>query len=227
VHVIAALRSVGSQSEDSPDGGFTLVELMVSLTITAMALTLVLPILTTVTTVISSTDSSSNASGYARDALLQLSSDLGSANFGNVCFPTTAQALVIGPCQYPDSGTTSGSTVRVLSNVNNSCEWIQWSVDPSTTDSTAGWLLQQSWVNGATSAAAAGPVVGPLANDFATQPLFTLDTSNFVIHVQLYLKGSIGNAPSAANHSAQSGSQSVFVQTSVTLVQSSQPVGSC
>ena len=224
---MAALRNICSRSVDSPDDGFTLIELMVAMTITAITLALIFPVLNTVTRVMSSTNSASNASAYARDALLQLSADLGSTNYDNVCFPTAAQALVIGPCQYPDSGLTNGSTVRVLSNVDNSCKWIQWTVDPSTTDSTAGWLLQQSWAQGATTAAAAAPVVGPLANNFVTQPLFTLDTSNSVMHLQVYLKGSIGNAANAPNYSAQAGSQSVFVQTSVTLVQSSQPVGSC
>ena len=229
------------------DEGWTVIELVSAMAITAVALALVIPVLVTVTHITNVSNSSSFASGQGRNAIRQLAADIGSANNNNECFPTLAsvgppattdQADVIGPCAYPDTASKNGSILRVLSNVNNNpfsstgCTWFQWRVDTSA-DATAGWLMQQSWpVNWvpADGTPPQVPLAGPLALDANGlnpngSPLFTLDSTGKIISVNLYVKGSTGNASSAPAHSSDS--QSVFLQTAVNLILSTLPVGTC
>jgi type II secretory pathway pseudopilin PulG len=244
------MRRLRQRATSERDEGWTLIELVTAMAITAVAMALVIPVLVTVTHVTNVSNSSSFASAQGRNAIRQLAADIGSANNNNECFPTLAypgpppnasagpppttdQADVIGPCQV--SPLKNGSILRVLSNVNNNpfsstgCTWFQWSVDNST-DATAGWLMQQSWPVGATTAAPAIPLAGPLALDAAGvnpngSPLFTLDSTGKIISVNLYIKGSTGNSSSAPAYSSDS--QAVFLQTSVNLILSTLAAGQC
>ena len=214
------------------DAGYTLVEIMVTLTVMAVALALIFPVLVTVTSVTSQTASSSNANAEARNALEQLTTDIGSTNANNVCFPSSTQLAVSTTC--PAGGTTYGNTLRALSNVFGTCRWLQWTVDPTTST-----LTQTTWPTTWTSGSATPvPVTlaGPVANVNSTlYPVFSMATTpvsasspltTSLVNIQLYLKGSTGTALNAAKYSA-AGTQYVFLQTSVSVLSSTLAAGSC
>jgi hypothetical protein len=198
--------------------------------VTAIALALIIPALVTVTSITSSSSSSSNANAEARNALQQLSTDISSANANNVCFPSSAQTAVSDSC--PTGGSTNGNTMRILTNVFNTCQYIQWTVD-----STTNALTQQSWPSSWTNASgtpAVTTLATPVVNSTST-PLFALATSavsgspsttTSLVNVQIYLEGSTGTAQAAPSYSKPN-TQYVFLQTSVPLLTSTQPSGSC
>jgi type II secretory pathway pseudopilin PulG len=207
------------------EAGWTLVELMIAMGIASIALVLIIPVLTSVNVVVNSGASSSNATAVARNGIRQLTADIGSANANNVCVPTSPTTMAVCPAGGIASGT--GSTLRVLSNVNNVCTWVQWSVSGNT-------LNQQSWpatsVSGTVTAPAV-PIVGGLANS-VSQPVFTLSSAVNSVDVQLVVRGSTRDANSAsstANTAAGTGSQTVSLQTTVNVLPSSTntPSGAC
>ncbi len=101
-------RGGAERSPRDREDGYTLIELLISMAVTALALTLLIPVIVTVSGVSNATGSSSNANAQARQALLQLSADVGSANSNNVCFPPTGQTAVSVTCP---TGGTSGNTM--------------------------------------------------------------------------------------------------------------------
>jgi prepilin-type N-terminal cleavage/methylation domain-containing protein len=224
------------------DAGWTLVELMATLVITSIALTLTMPIFSSVTRVIAQSNSSANASGQARNVLRQLASDVASTNQKNVCFPTTVQAATTSmpTCTIvaPVSGTSnpvvyakasSGQYLLVLSSVNygvSGCQWIQWSVDPTTQR-----LVQQSWAQASTTEPDSWsnpvPLVGYVSANVNSLPLFSLDTSIGIVTMDMTLQGSIGNSSNGSSFSIAQGSQAVELSTSVSVVQSTQPQDAC
>ncbi len=214
------------------DSGYTLVEIMVTLTVMAVVLALIFPVLATVTSVTSATNSSSNANAEARNAMQQLTTDIGSTNANNVCFPSAGQLAVSTTC--PSGGTTSGNTLRALSDVYGSCQWFQWTVDPTTST-----LTQLTWPTTWTSASTtpvAVAVAGPVANVNSTlYPVFSMATTPIsasspqttsLVNIQLYLKGSTGTAVNAPRYT-NGATQYVFLQTSVSVLTSVLAAGSC
>jgi hypothetical protein len=205
---------------------------MVTLAVMGVVLALIVPIIGTVTTVTSTANSSSNANAEARNALQQLTVDIGSTNANNDCFPASGQLAVSTTC--PNGGTTYGNTLRALSDVYGSCQWLQWTVDPATS-----MLTQTTWPKTWTSASATPlPVIlaGPVANVSSTlYPVFSMATTpvasgsastTSLVNIQLYLKGSTGTATAAAHYSNTS-TQYVFLQTSVSVLSSILAAGSC
>jgi prepilin-type N-terminal cleavage/methylation domain-containing protein len=215
--VIGRLRRYRSrldQRGEPGDRGYTLIEIMITLTLSAVAIALVAPILTTVTNVSSATNSVANGSAQARQAMSQLSADIGSATSNNVCFPSAA--LTVPPTSTCSSAGTSGYPLVVLSNVYGTCTWFQWNVNSSSQ------LTQQSAARGATSWSPTTVLAGPVSNN-SSQTLFSYDTTNSLMNIQLVLKGSTTTAVSAAT--AKPNSQSSDLQTSVALFTSSQSSG--
>jgi len=204
--------------ETREDRGYTLIEIMITLTLSAVAIALVSPILLTVTTVTSSTNSVANGSAQARQVMSQLSADIGSATANNVCFP--AAALTAPPTSTCTSAGTSGYPLVVLSNVYGACTWFQWTVNSSSQ------LTQQSAAKGATSWSPTTVLAGPV-NNSSSEALFSYDTTNSLMNIQLALKGSTTTALSATT--AKPGSQSSDLETSVALFTSSQSsnAGTC
>jgi hypothetical protein len=202
------------------------MEIMTALTISAVAIVLVAPILTAVISVSNGTDSSSNGNALARQAISQLTADIGSTTTNNVCFPTSV--LTTPPTSTCSSTTSSGTTqtsgypLVVLSNVYGTCTWYQWNLNSS------NQLTQQSAVKGATSWSSAVPLVGAVVNT-SSQSLFNLDTSNSVMNVQLVLQGSTGTAVNGSTSGNQTNVQTVDLETSVPMVTStsSSKAGSC
>jgi prepilin-type N-terminal cleavage/methylation domain-containing protein len=214
------------KQRERDDAGWSLIEIMVALTISAIAVVLIAPVLTTVVSVTNAANSSSNGNALARQAISQLSTDIGSTTTNNVCFP--AAALTTPPTSTCSSinanGTpqTSGYPLVVLSDVYGTCTWYQWNLDAS------NHLTQQSAVKGATSWGATVPLVGAVINT-SSQSLFNLDTTNSVMNIQLVLQGSTGTAVNGSTSGSQNGVQSVDLVTSVPLVTStsSSNAGSC
>jgi type II secretory pathway pseudopilin PulG len=212
--------------EDASDGGWSLIEIMVAMTLSAVAIALIAPILTTMTSVTNSANSVSNGSAQARQVMSQLSADIGSTTSNNVCFP--ASALATPPSStcssISASGTpqTSGYPLVVLSNVYGACTWYQWTVNSS------GQLTQQSAAKGASSWSVAAPLLNPVSNT-AAQTLFTYDTTNSLMNIQLVTKGSTTTSINGPTSGAKPNSQSVDLQTSVSLFTTSQSAnaGSC
>jgi len=230
-----------SRCRRARDEGFTLVEVLVAMVVTAISLVLIVPIFSSVTEVYANSNSSANASGQARNVLRQVAADVSSSNSNNVCFPTAAQAVTttMPTCdpniiEIPIPNTTpvvytkptTGQYLRVLSNVDNTCQWIQWSVDPTTQK-----LVQQTWPKSSATEPSgwASPVslVGYVAPNVDGQNLFTLDTSGLLVTVEVTLQGSVGNSANGTDFSTAHGSQAVELSSSVGLVKSSQPQGSC
>jgi prepilin-type N-terminal cleavage/methylation domain-containing protein len=207
------------------DAGMTLIELMTAMTLLAVALVLLVPVLTTVTSVTSATNSTANGTAQGRLVLQQLGSDIGSATSSNVCFPSAV--LATPPTTTCSSVQTSGYPLVVLSSVNSTatvpvCTWIQWNVNAS------NQLTQQSALKGAT--AWSSPVV--LSNSVvntASPSLFTFDTTNSLMNIQLLVRGANGTAFNAAAPSTRQGTQTIDLQTSVSLFTTSQSpaAGSC
>jgi prepilin-type N-terminal cleavage/methylation domain-containing protein len=210
-------RRLGQHGEPG-DGGFTLIEIMITLTLTALVIALVSPVLTTLTKVTSSTNSVANGSAQARQVMSQLSTDIGSATANNVCFPVAA--LTVPSTSSCSSVGTSGYPLVVLSNVYGACTWFQWTVNSSSQ------LTQQSAARGATSWSPTTVLAGPVSNN-SSQTLFSYDTTNSLMNIQIVLKGSTTTALSATT--SQAASQSSDLQTSVALFTSSQSsnAGTC
>jgi type II secretory pathway pseudopilin PulG len=213
------------KARDVAEAGWTLVELMVAMGVASIALVLVVPVITSVNVVVNSGASSSNATAVARNGLRQLTADIGSTNANNVCIPSSPTTMGVCPAGGIASGT--GSTLRVLTNVNNVCTWVQWSLSGNA-------LSQQTWpstsVSGTVTATGV-PIVGGLANT-ASQPVFTLTSSVNSVDVQLVVRGSMrdsNSVSSTANTSAGTGSQTVSLQTTVNVLPSSPitPSGAC
>ena len=215
--VVVRVRHRLSRADDR---GWTLIELLVAMVITAVALALVIPVLTTVTTVTSSTNSGANGTAQARQVLQQLSSDIGSATAGNVCFP--AAVLVTPPTTTCSGSQTTGYPLVVLSRVYANCTWFQWNVNSS------GQLVQQSAPRGGTAWSSAVALAGPLVNTVSPS-LFTYDTTNSLMNIQLILRGATGTAAGASAPANRPGTQTTDFQTSVGLVTSAQSAaaGSC
>ncbi len=200
------------------DGGWSLVELMASMAVTAMGLTLIVPVLLTVFNVTNNANSTSNGNAQARVALQQLSADVGSANANNVCF--SSSATVVAP--FCSSALTSGNTLRALSNVNGSCQWMQWTVSNNE-------LTQQVWPTTWTSASgqpAATPIMGPIVT--SGQPsIFSFNATGLVVNIQVTVQGSNGISGVGASSTASNGSLGTTLQSAVSLPNSSQTAGSC
>ena len=223
--LVAVRRALRQRREQGADAGWTLIELLIAMAVTALALTVVLPVLVSVNYVVNSGTSSSNAAAQARNGLRQLTTDISSANANNVCIPSSPTTMAVCPSGGIASGT--GSTLRVLTNLNNVCTWVQWQV-------TSGSLTQQSWpaasVSGTVTATPV-PVVRGVVNS-TTPPVFTLTSSNSFVAIELVVRGSTGAAtaiPSTANTSASSGSQTVTLETSASVLPASSatPSGAC
>jgi type II secretory pathway pseudopilin PulG len=227
VSVLVGLRrALRRRREQAGDGGWTLIELMIAMVVTALALTVALPVLVSVNYVVNSGTSSSNAAAQARNGLRQLTTDITSANANNVCIPSAPTTMAVCPSGGIASGT--GSTLRVLTNLNNVCKWVQWQV-------TSGTLTQESWpatsITGAVTATPV-PVVNGVVNNSSTQPVFTLTGSTSYVAIWLVVRGSTGTAaalPTTANTSAYTGSQTVTLQTSASVLPASAatPSGAC
>jgi hypothetical protein len=216
-HVVVAVRSRLRQRDDT---GLSLIELMTAMTITVVVLALLLPVLTTVTSVSSATNSSSNGTAQARLTLQQLSSDIGSATSASVCFP--ASALSSPPATVCSGASTSGYPLVVLSKVYGTCTWFQWTV------SALGQLTQQSALKGASAWSAPVPLTGTLVNTVSPS-LFTYDTTNSLVNIQLVVRGSSGTSLTALANAARNGAITVDLQASVVLYTTAQsaPAGSC
>jgi prepilin-type N-terminal cleavage/methylation domain-containing protein len=215
---LGAGRVVRSQ-DDSLDAGFTLIELMTAMLISSIAMALIVPVFLTMTNLTSTSVSTSNATAQARQALAQLNSDMSSANSNNICFPPAGQTAVSVQCP---AGANSGSTVRVLSNVFNTCRWIQWTV-------TNSELTEQTWLPSWTSSLptpAAVPLVGPVNTSSSLGSIFSLNTTGSLLAVQLTLQGSTTSAGGASSTN-RLGSQQVTLQSSISLFTSTQAAGHC
>ena len=212
---------------------------MTVLVITSIALVLIVPVFSSVTQVVANSNSSSNASGQARNVLRQLANDVTSTNMQNVCFPTDAQAATTtmptctitaavpgtsNPVVYAKA--SSGQHLLVLSSVNGGCQWVQWSVDPTTQK-----LVQQSWPQATSTEPASWSnptiLVGYVAPNVDGLSLFSLDTSVGVVTVEITLQGAVGTTPNGPDFSIAHGSQAVELATSVSVVQSNQPQDAC
>jgi type II secretory pathway pseudopilin PulG len=204
---------------DRGDGGYTLIEIMVAMSLTALVLVLIFPVIATIGSVSSDTNSSANGTAQARQVLQQLSSDVGSANGNNVCFPTAV--LSAPPTSACVSAGSTGYPLVILSNAYGTCKWYQWTVN------SANQLTQQSAVKGATTWSAVAPLVGPVVNT-TSQSLFSYDATNSVLNVQLVVQGSTGTSV-AGSSTAKANTQDVDLQTSITLytTSASPPAGSC
>jgi prepilin-type N-terminal cleavage/methylation domain-containing protein len=220
------------RADSTNDAGYTLVEIMVTLAVMGVVLALIFPVVSSVTLVTSSTASSSNANAEARNSLEQLTADIGSTNANNVCFPSSSQLAVSTTC--PNGGSTYGNTLRALSDVYGTCQWLQWTVNP-----TSSMLTQTAWPTTWTAASPTpAPVnlAGPVANvNSVLDPVFSMATTpvsasspltTSLVNIQLYVKGSTGTAPSASTYS-NTGTQYVFLQTSVSVLTSALAAGSC
>ena len=152
--------------------------------------------------------------------LQQLSSDIGSTTSANVCFP--AAVLTAPPASTCSSVATSGYPLTVLSQVYGTCTWFQWNVNSS------GQLTQQSALKGATTWSATVPLAVSLVNT-VTPSLFTYDTTNTLMSIQLLVRGSTGTAVSASASATKQGVQTIDLQTSVSLYTTtlSPAAGSC
>lgn len=225
-------RSGGHPGDDHHgEGGYSLVELMVTMAAMGVVLALIVPVMSSVTNITSATTSLSNANAEARNTLEQLTTDIGSTNAGNVCFPSSSQLAVSTTC--PNGGTTYGNTLRALSYVYGTCQWLQWTVNPTTS-----MLTQTTWPTTWTgSSATPVPVAlaGPVVNINSTlDPVFSMSTTQLtltspltsLVNIQLYLKGSTGTAVNAPSYS-HTATQSLFIQTSVSVLTSTVPAGSC
>jgi len=205
---------------------------MVTLGVMGVVLALVFPVVSTVTLITSQTSSSSNANAEARNALEQLTVDIGSTNANNICFPSSSQLAVSTTC--PNGGTTYGNTLRALSDVYGTCRWLQWTVDPTTSTLTqTTWPT--TWTTGSATPVPVG-LAGPLANvSSSLYPVFSMATTpvpgsssltTSLVNLQLYLKGSTGTAVNASKYT-NSGTQYVFLQTSVSVLSSTLAAGNC
>jgi type II secretory pathway pseudopilin PulG len=202
--------------KDSGDGGWSLIEVMVAMTVSAIAIALIAPVLTTVTNVTSSANSVTNGSAQARQTMDQMSADIGSTTSNNVCFPSAA--LTAPPSSTFSSSGTSGYPLVVLSNVYGSCTWFQWTVNASSQ------LTQQLAAKGASSWGSAVPLISPLTNA-SSQTLFNHDTTNSLMNIQVVTRGSTTTAVNGTTGSTKPNSQSVALETSVGLFTSSQSSG--
>lgn len=222
---LRARPTAGHPSSADRDGGYTLIELLISMSVTALALTLVVPVIITTGSVSNATGSSSNANAQARQALLQLSADVGSANSNNVCFPPTGQTAVSVTCP---TGATSGNTMRVLSSVYSAsstsptCKWFQWTIANNE-------LNQQSWPSTWTSSNGTPPVVPVIGavNTTGAPSVFSLNTTGLIVNIQITLQGSAAIGGSGARTTAGANSQPVTLQSAVSLFSSSLAAGSC
>jgi type II secretory pathway pseudopilin PulG len=217
--LIATLRRRGAAA---PDGGWSLVELMAAMAITAVGLVLLVPVLVTVGNVTNSTNSSSNANAQARQTMQQLSADIGSANSNNVCFPTNV-TVGTGPsfCSSSVSGGTSGNTLRALTNVNGSCQWMQWTLAGNNELTQQAWPT--SWSGGTQPTAV--PVMGPISGN--PNAIFSFNTNGLVVSIQVTVQGSsriAGDSPSAT---AATNSQPITLQSAISLLNSTQTSGTC
>jgi prepilin-type N-terminal cleavage/methylation domain-containing protein len=217
---MARIADLRRRRASQDDGGWTLIELMAAMAISAVAAVLVIPLLTTVTTVTSATNSTAASTAQARQILQQLSSDIGSATTANICFP--AAALATPPTSTCTSVQTSGYPLVVLSKVNGICSWFQWNVNAS------NQLTQQSAPKGAGAWSTTVPLTSSLVNT-SSPTLFTYDTTNSLVNIQLVLRGATGTAGSAAVAANKVGAQTINVQTSVGLFSTTQSAaaGSC
>jgi prepilin-type N-terminal cleavage/methylation domain-containing protein len=210
-----ALRSQGSDL----DAGYTLIELMTAMLISSVVMVLIVPVFLTVTNLTSNSVSTANATAQARQALAQLNSDISSANSNNICFPPAGQTGVSVQCP---AGANSGNTVRALSNVFNTCRWIQWTV-------TNNELTEQTWLPSWTSSLptpAAVPLVGPVNTSSSLGSIFSLNTTGSLLAVELTLQGSTTLAGGASSTN-RPGSQQVTLQSSIGVFTSTQAAGRC
>jgi len=116
----------------TPDGGFTIVELLISLLLTGLLLTLVPPLLSTVLSSTSTDEGIAAGAGQARIAIENINLEVGSAS--EICLPTSL--TVTGPV------VSSGFAVRVLTYAfgTGGEQWVQWYLD-----TTTGTLQEQRW----------------------------------------------------------------------------------
>jgi Tfp pilus assembly protein PilW len=192
---------------------------MAAMLISSVVMVLVVPAFLTVTNLTSTSISTSNATAQARQALAELNSDVSSTSSNNICFPPAGQTAVSVQCP---AGTNSGNTVRVLSNVFNTCRWIQWTV-------TNNELTEQTWLPSWTSSQAtpvAIPLVGPVNTTASLGSVFSLNTTGSLLAVQLTLQGSTTLAGGVSTTN-RLGSQPVTLQSSISLFTSTQPSGHC
>lgn len=121
------------------DDGVTLIELLVTMLLTGVVLTILLPFMTAVGGATTTTGEIATATSSARLALEGIQLDAGSAS--KVCLPTSGQLAPSLSC--PAGGTTPSANgpsayLRVLSDAFGTERWVQWQV-------VAGALEEQSW----------------------------------------------------------------------------------
>jgi len=112
------------------DEGFTLVELMVAMTVTMLLLAILPSLIETVSNSNSYAQGTTTASIQVRTAVQDLEFRVESSS--QICLPT--QLTTVGP------SVTSGYAVRVLSSAFGSSVWVQWWLNTSTNE-----LEKQVW----------------------------------------------------------------------------------
>lgn len=158
------VRSFRSRLSTAGDRGLTLVELLVTMLLSAILLGIVATPFLTVTTVSRSAVSSSQAAASARAAFADMSASIASAS--EICLPT----------QLTSTQTTAlGNAVRVKTDVYGTSAWEQWWLDPST-----GQLLAQRWV-GSTPPSSWRTVASQVSPTSSATPPFTIAPSTWVV----------------------------------------------
>jgi hypothetical protein len=159
-----------------------------------------------------------SASEQSESVIENMMLTIGSANSTNVCFPSPGTAAS-NSC--PTDGQTSGNTLRVLSNVFDTCKWEQWSVSGS------GELQEMSWPDGnsGTPTPSEIPLAGPIENSTLNPvpSVFSLDSTGHLLTVTLAVEGSV---VAGSTSSAGSG-QTVVTSSTLALLGSDTTAGSC
>lgn len=211
-----------TDERESDEGGWSIVEAMITIAITMVAMAMVLPTVAVALSITESSAGTANAGTSVRSFMQLATFEIGSTNSDNICFPAAATAGVSDTC--PPSKSTNGSTIRILTDAAGHCRWVQF------TENTKKQLTEQTWKTTWTTAQGTPATVVEatgVENNPSSQPIFTLDTSNLVVHVQLEL-GGFGSAATRNSRAAVTTDRaSAFMQTSVQVVSSNEPAGSC
>lgn len=114
---------ISQGAKRSDDSGFTLVELLISMVVFGIAVSLVYSVLIKVQTYTSDTERSSEAASQVRLALAQIDRQVRS---GNVLYSPANEPASLASCTA--TGTNAGSCMRVYTQANGAERCVQWQV---------------------------------------------------------------------------------------------------
>ena len=165
------------------DEGFTLVELMVTMVVLGLAMSIVTSALMGIQTLTRDTQGSADANFEARQAIAQIDRQVRS---GNVLY---SPANETEPATCTPDGTDAGSCMRVYTQANGSERCVQWQVLQDPDDAGTQILRSRSWsptwqtdsnYTGWTTQAR-GLVSSPTTAPFRLEGAVTASSSRFLV----------------------------------------------